>query len=252
MQTLTINDPLADLTRTGSIFHLPPTLPDVIPTGFPTLDRALGVGGLPRGRIIDVRGPESSGKTSLCLSTIAQAQATGGHGCIIDLDRTIDPVWCTRWGIDPERLYISQPKHAEEGLEIADAMIRAGCDVVVIDSTAALCPRNEIKGKVGDVWGNHGSLMSQALRKLAGPVSKSGSVLIFVNQLRVNQNVLFGNPEKTTGARALNHYSSVAIDLRVRKRLKNRNVVIGNHVRATVKKSKLAAPFRTAEIEIGW
>jgi recombination protein RecA len=222
-----------------------------ISTGYPTLDTALGVGGLPRGRIIDIYGPESSGKTTLCLSTIAQAQQAGGVAAFIDTEHALDLGWASRLGVDLDRLYLAQPDTGEQALEIAEGMIRAGVDVVVIDSAASLTPRAEIEGEMGD---NHAGLqarlMSQALRKLAAPVRQNNTVLIFTNQLRHNPQTTFGNSEHPTGGMALRFHASVSIDLRRVRALKSNGEVIGSRIRATVKKNKVAPPFKSAEFDL--
>ncbi len=223
----------------------------VIPTGFASLDEALGVGGLPRGRIIDIFGPEGSGKTTLCLQVIAQAQQQGGLAVFIDTEHALDLGHAARCGVRVADLYLSQPTTGEEALEIADAVIQAGVDVVIIDSAASLIPRAELEGDMGD---NHAGLqarlMSQALRKLAGPVRQHNVVLIFTNQLRQQVGVMFGASEKPTGGMALRFHASVRIDLRRLHALKVRSDVVGAHIRATIKKNKVAPPFRAAEFDI--
>lgn len=224
---------------------------EAISTGYPVLDTALGVGGLPRGRIIDIYGPESSGKTTLCLNVIAQSQQQGGIGAFIDMEQSLDLSYATRCGVTVPDLYLAQPATGEEALEIAEAMVRAGTDVVVIDSAASLTPRAEIEGEMGDHHaGLQASLMSQALRKLAGPVRKNNTILIFTNQLRVKVGVLFGSPETPTGGMALRFYASIRIDLRRIRAVKLRDEVIGARIRATVKKNKVAPPYRSAEFDI--
>jgi recombination protein RecA len=223
----------------------------VIPTGFASLDEALGVGGLPRGRIIDIFGPEGSGKTTLCLQVIAQAQQQGGLAVFIDTEHALDPGHAARCGVRVEDLYLSQPSTGEEALEIAEAVIRAGVDVVAIDSAASLIPRAELEGDMGD---NHAGLqarlMSQALRKLAGPVRQHHVVLIFTNQLRQQVGVLFGSSEKPTGGMALRFHASIRIDLRRLHALKAHGEVIGARIQAIIKKNKVAPPFRAAEFDI--
>jgi recombination protein RecA len=222
-----------------------------IPTGFPTLDQALGVGGLPRGRITDIYGPEGSGKTTLCLHTIAEAQKHGGFAAFIDTEHALDPDHAAKCGVDLNRLYIAQPTTGEEALEIAEAMVRAGIELVVIDSAASLTPRAEIEGEMGDSHsGLQARLMSQALRKLAGPVRQNGTVLIFTNQLRKNPQSLFGSWEKPTGGMALRFHASIQIDLRRVRAIKSVGEVIGTRIRATIKKNKVAAPFKSAEFDI--
>ena len=228
-------------------------LPDVevISTGFPGLDRALGVGGLPRGRIIDIYGPESSGKTTLCLKVIAESQKAGGLCAFIDMERALDLRYAAHCGVRASKLYIARPDTGEEALEIADALVRAKFDVVVIDSAAALTPRAELEGEMGASHaGLQARLISQALRKLAGPLQENNTLLIFTNQLRAKIGVLFGNPETSTGGRALRFYASVRIDLRRIQAVKSGGEVIGNRFRATVKKNKVATPYRSAEFEI--
>lgn len=225
--------------------------PAVIPTGFPALDEALGIGGLPRGRIVDVFGPEGSGKSTLCLSAIGQVQRLGGQALYIDAENSFDLTWARRWGIDPDRLFIAQPDNAEEALEIALALTQAGIELIVIDSLAALAPRAEIDCEVGL---NHGGLMaaltSQALRKLVGPLRANHTLLLLTNQLRLRQGVLFGSPEVSTGGRALRHYAAIRLDLRRVQAIKRSDCVIGSRIRAVVKKNKLAPPFRRAEFEL--
>ena len=228
-------------------------LPDVevISTGFPALDEALGVGGLPRGRIIDIYGPESSGKTTLCLKIIAESQKEGGRCAFIDMEHALDLRYAAYCGVNVPELYISRPDTGEQALEIADALVRAKLDAVVIDSAAALTPRAEVEGEMGD---NHAGLqarlISQALRKLTGPLQENNALLIFTNQLRAKIGVLFGNPETPTGGRALRFYASVRIDLRRLQAVKAGREIIGNRFKATIKKNKVAAPYKTAEFEI--
>ena len=225
---------------------------EVIPTGSLALDIALGVGGIPRGRVTEIFGPESSGKTTLCQHIIAEAQRMGGVAAFIDVEHALDPAYAARCGVDVDNLYISQPDTGEQALEIAEALIRSGAvDVIVIDSVAALVPRAEIEGDMGDAtMGRQARLMSQALRKLSGAIKASNAAMIFTNQLRMKIGVMFGNPETTTGGRALKFYSSVRLDLRQIERLKSAGEVIGSRVRARVKKNKVAPPFKVAEFDI--
>lgn len=224
----------------------------VVSTGCLPLDLALGVGGLPRGRIIEIFGPEASGKTTICLSVIAQAQKHGGVAAFIDAEHALDPLWAKTIGIKLDELLISQPDTGEQALEIAESLIRSGgVDVLVIDSVAALVPRAEIEGEMGDAMiGLQARLMSQALRKLTGVISKSKTVAIFTNQLRQKIGVMFGNPETTTGGLALKFYSSVRIDVRKIETLKDSDKVIGSRHRAKIVKNKVAAPFRIAEFDV--
>lgn len=223
-----------------------------IPTGSLSLDIALGVGGVPRGRIVEIYGPESSGKTTICLHIIAEAQKSGGICSFIDVEHALDPAYAKRIGVNVDNLYVSQPDTGEQALEITDALIRSGAmDVVVIDSVAALVPRAELEGEMGDSHvGLQARLMSQALRKLTGAVKTSGACMIFTNQLRQKIGVMFGNPETTTGGLALKFYASVRLDIRRIESIKQGNEVIGNRTRVTVKKNKVAAPFKIAEFDI--
>lgn len=224
----------------------------VISTGCLPLDLALGAGGLPRGRIIEIYGPEASGKTTVCLSTIAQAQKHGGIAAFIDAEHALDPLWAERLGVKLDELLISQPDTGEQALEIAESLVRSGgIDVLVIDSVAALVPRAEIEGEMGDsVMGLQARLMSQALRKLTAVISKSKTVVIFTNQLRQKIGVMFGNPETTTGGLALKFYASVRMDIRKIETLKDGDKVVGSRHRVKIVKNKISAPFRIAEFDV--
>jgi recombination protein RecA len=225
---------------------------ETIPTGCLSLDIALGVGGLPRGRVIEIYGPESSGKTTLCQHVLAEAQRRGGIGAFVDVEHALDPSYAEKCGVNIEDLYVSQPDTGEQALEITEALVRSGAiDVVVVDSVAALVPRAEIEGDMGDSHvGLQARLMSQALRKLAGTVKQSNCMLIFTNQLRQKIGVMFGSPETTTGGMALRFYASVRLDIRRIEAIKDSGEVIGNRTKVTVKKNKVAPPFRVCEFDI--
>src|SRR5690349_7324056 len=237
------------IVRLGDANHLQVS---VIPTGSLAVDIALGVGGIPRGRVTEIYGPESSGKTTLCLHTIAEAQARGGICAFVDMEHALDPTYAERIGVDVNNLYIAQPDTAEQALEITESLVRSGAlDVVVLDSVAALVPKAEIEGEMGDSHvGLQARLMSQALRKLTGAIKSSNTAMIFTNQLREKIGIMFGNPETTSGGRALKFYATIRIDIRRIQAIKQGEDVTGNRTRVKVTKNKIASPFRQAEFDI--
>ncbi len=253
-----LEDAIAQINKThgaGSIIKMTDSTVekvDVISTGCLAIDLALGIGGLPRGRIVEIYGPESSGKTTLSLHVIAEAQKAGGNVAFIDAEHALDPVYASKLGIDLGRLYISQPDNGEQALDITESLVRSGAlDVIVIDSVAALTPKVEIDGEMGESHvGLQARLMSQALRKLAGVCNKAKTCIIFINQLREKVGVMYGNPEVTPGGKALKFYSSVRIDVRKGEAIKNGTDVVGNKTKIKIVKNKMAPPFRTAEVEI--